>query len=523
MPAPVTSGVVESVFGLQSVMSRKQETIILLIIIAVGVFTRRYDLGARSYWFDEMQTAVTAVQPGERLLDLALNQERKLPLFHIIMHAWLTVSHDEAWARLPAVFFGVLTIPFAYLLAREAAGRQKSRVALLTAAFVALSPALVWYSQQLRMYTALGCLSVLNMYFFLRAARALSTEGDEPGNDSRKMLTWFLVTGLFASLMHPFFALLAAGEAIAAFVWLLPKWDRALGLALVAVCAAGPGLALISIQSGDIGQAAGAFRPVRAGDIPNVFRHMALAFPRPYEGMPWQAAALIGAGVVVFGWLFVAGLAAYQAWRTKVSLLLFLFAPLCVMTVFSVTVWSFFNPRFLMNVYPVFALFVALGVFVLPRKGMRLIAVGLVVLLSVISLGCYFFDADYDTPHVRQAAEYLRGHANGLCIIHTSYDRYFSSVFYNDFNPDERLLSHGPLPFYRGGKMLEACPGRIVAIEDVVGRGEEFFLVLPDPTEPWLRYRRADDALSRFIDDNYEVLNREAFFGVVIYHVKRLR
>ena len=77
---------------------------------------------------------------------------------------WLTIrtfGHSEFAVRLPSLIAGTLVIPVLYELGRELYDR---RTGLLAAAFAAVSPLLIWYSQEVRMYefvTLFGLLALL--------------------------------------------------------------------------------------------------------------------------------------------------------------------------------------------------------------------------------------------------------------------------------------------------------------------------------------------------------------------------
>lgn len=505
-------------------MSRNREIAILILIIAAGIALRTWNLGARSYWFDEMQTAISATQPPLEAVKLAAAQERKTPLFHLIMHPWLAVSRDETWARIPAAFFGVLAIPFAWLLAREFARKGKAAVPLMTAAIVAFNPALIYYSQQLRMYSALGAFSLLNMYFFIRVMRAFSAgEADRERAPAAKMTAWFLVTGLICSLIHPFYAFLAAAEAIVSLVWLLPRWDKALGMAVISVFAAGPGMAVLIMRMGGASKVSEVFQPVRLLALLNVFRHMAVMFPTPRHGMAWHEILTVGAAVAVSGALFVLGAIAARPWRVKAALLMFVLTPISIMFDFSRYEWPIVTPRFLMNVFPVFSLLAALGIAHLPRAAWRAAALAAALGLSLVSIGYYNFDKHYYYADTRALSAYLREHADARPVIHTSYSTYFSSYFYDEGRLNEYILTPEPLAWFRGGEMLQVCrPGARMYIEGVVKPDDDFYLVVPEPVEYWQDGKPADQALSRFIGGNYEVLGRERFWGATVYRVKRL-
>ena len=86
------------------------------------------------------------------------------------------------------------------------------RAGLVAAAIAALSPALVWYSQEARSYPLVILLCALSLLF---AARAV-TRGSAPD------AAWWAVTAALALLSHYFAVFLVAGEAL----WLLAAHPR---------------------------------------------------------------------------------------------------------------------------------------------------------------------------------------------------------------------------------------------------------------------------------------------------------
>ena len=77
-------------------------------------------------------------------------------------------GHGEFAVRLPSVVAGTLVIPVLYELGRELYDR---RTGLIAAAFAAASPLLVWYSQEVRMYTFATLFGLLAVLMQLRAIR----------------------------------------------------------------------------------------------------------------------------------------------------------------------------------------------------------------------------------------------------------------------------------------------------------------------------------------------------------------
>ena len=92
------------------------------------------------------------------------------PLYSIL--AWLSVHlfGEHPWSlRLPALCFGVASIPMLYLLGASVTTRVQ---ALVAAALLTVSYHHVWFSQNARGYSALAFWALLSTYFLLRAIRS---------------------------------------------------------------------------------------------------------------------------------------------------------------------------------------------------------------------------------------------------------------------------------------------------------------------------------------------------------------
>src|SRR5690606_29426767 len=73
--------------------------------------------------------------------------------------------------RLPALVFGVASVPMLYVLGREVASRRE---ALLAAALLTVSYHHIWFSQNARGYTMLAFFAMLATYLLLRGVRTRS-------------------------------------------------------------------------------------------------------------------------------------------------------------------------------------------------------------------------------------------------------------------------------------------------------------------------------------------------------------
>ena len=122
----------------------------LAAITAAGLALRLFRLDGQSFWFDEAQTLFVARLPFAEIVQRAYRP----PLYHLLLHVWsLLVCDREFWLRLPSALFGAAVPPLAYLLGSRLYGR---RVGLLAALFGAISPTMLWYSQELRMYSLMA-------------------------------------------------------------------------------------------------------------------------------------------------------------------------------------------------------------------------------------------------------------------------------------------------------------------------------------------------------------------------------
>jgi mannosyltransferase len=136
----------------------------LLLALAAGVLLRVLLIGSKSLWLDEV-LSLRVTTAGLPALLAGASEGYHPPLYYAFLHFWIQLGQTEAVLRLPSALFGVLTIPLIYLLARDLGGIG---VALSTAWLVALSPLLVWYSQEFRSYSLLVALAVLSSLALVR-------------------------------------------------------------------------------------------------------------------------------------------------------------------------------------------------------------------------------------------------------------------------------------------------------------------------------------------------------------------
>ena len=111
--------------------------------------------GYRPLLKSEAGVGLTAIPP-------VLKRNVHLPLYFFLMHYWIRAAGNSAGeVRLPSALFGALAAGAIFLLGEHLFGMF---VGLASAAFMALAPDQIYFSQQARMYSLLVLLAVLSTY-----------------------------------------------------------------------------------------------------------------------------------------------------------------------------------------------------------------------------------------------------------------------------------------------------------------------------------------------------------------------
>jgi mannosyltransferase len=219
-------------------LAERPETMIVALT-ALAALLRLTTLSVQSLWLDEGYT--------ERLLHMSLGQMiRTVPktestpyLYYLVAWVWTHVfGYGEYGVRSLSALAGIATVPVVYLAARWLAGRRAAAIAGL---LVAVSPVMVWFSQEARSYALATLLSALTV---------LCVVGYERSRRSRWLAGWAASVALGLAT-HYFVAFVALGELV--WLWRTAPRDRrlaaAVGLVVVVGCALLP-LAITQQQTG---------------------------------------------------------------------------------------------------------------------------------------------------------------------------------------------------------------------------------------------------------------------------------
>jgi mannosyltransferase len=178
----------------------------LAVIVLLTAALRLPTLGSQSLWYDEAFTPVHVLHASLGATLHSVSQtENSPPLWYVLEWSFTRALGTGAVAlRLLSALAGLATVPLAWGVGRELAGR---RAAIATALFVAVNPLFVWYSQEARVYGLFVFTATLALWCFLRALR----------DPAQRRLAAFAASGALALSTHYFAVFLLAPMCL----WLL--------------------------------------------------------------------------------------------------------------------------------------------------------------------------------------------------------------------------------------------------------------------------------------------------------------
>ena len=376
--------------------------ILLIVLLAFGL--RLCLIDRQDIWGDEAFSIWLSSQPLPEVV--AGGADTHPPLYPFFLYLWLRLAGSSPLAvRFLSACIGTLTVPVVYVLGQHVFGRVTGWLAALLAA---VSPVLVYYAQETRMYGLVTLLTAASVYWALRAWRG--------GRDAISPYMAYLLFTIAAAYTHyyAFFAIVA--ENLVAIPFLLRRhrggpgrWLVAQGILVVTY------VPWIAVQSGFLGGKASArfgewdlSTALRiAGDTLAAFG-AGLAVP---SGVGWLVMVpfLVALGA---GLLFLSRLRrSPQGWSGAWLVVAYLALPLILAWVVN-PIMPFFYARYLLLVAPAFYLLAAWGIVAVGYLWRPLSAVGVLLLAgSVYGLHGYYSDDAYLKGRYGQMMAYVQAHA----------------------------------------------------------------------------------------------------------------
>jgi hypothetical protein len=197
-------------------------------IVVLGAALRFATLDLQSYRYDEAVTVVRILHPSLfDTLSAVPRSESTPPLYYLVAWLWSRpFGTSEVGLRSLSGLAGTASIAVVYLGA--VALPLPRRAGLIAAAMIAVSPVLIWFSQDARAYALVFLLTALSFLFFARALRS----------PRRGTIAAWAVSSALAIATHYFAGFVVAPEAALLLLWTSERRRVAAGVGAILAAAA---------------------------------------------------------------------------------------------------------------------------------------------------------------------------------------------------------------------------------------------------------------------------------------------
>lgn len=410
-----------------------------LYMLLAGIFAVGY-LEHQSLRLDEAQSIWQASHSVPHILQLVA-EDVHVPLYHLLLHGWQRFfgTNLAAGRGLSLIFF-LLSIPVAYQAGKVMFSRSTG---LYTALLVTVSPFLNWYGSEIRMYSLLTLLTLLNQYAFVSLYKR--------NNTKRPLL--YVGTALLGTFTHYFFMFVLLSECL--FFMLHKKEFSAASRKVLYITAGIVGVALAPwiwyvVKLGSVSNTQPTLTAPTLTNIFNTVSQFLFGYQDDHLNTIlvslWPLATLLA---------FIALQKNKRLDRTAWFLLIAILVPLTGAFAVSLTFRPLFAARYLIVATPALYLFLAWIFSIYPRAIQYIAQIGLVLLMTG-TLAHQTFSRDTPTKEDYAAvSEYLTAHAKSQDIILASapFTIYPIEYYYHgparlSTIPDWNRFAHGPIPSF---------------------------------------------------------------------------
>ena len=163
---------------IKKIVGRKN---IILLLILLSAFVLRVVCidKADGLWYDELVSYKEVVMPNViSVIKYTLKTDVHLPLYQVLLYFWTKLfATSDLSLRMFSAICGFLSVVISYFIGKELRGKI---LGLFCAGVFAFNSFLIYYSQEVRMYSVLILFATLHLLFSLRVQRRHGT-GDYVG------------------------------------------------------------------------------------------------------------------------------------------------------------------------------------------------------------------------------------------------------------------------------------------------------------------------------------------------------
>lgn len=193
----------------------KKNLFYLILIVAVAILFRLWHLDKpEGMWNDEYLTwkIASAKLPTEFFEGLRSNCHA--PLHYLYLKLWMFIFHDQdKFLRLSSVVPGVLGVITMYFVALEYKNKEGTQTALAATTLCAISSFLIYFSQEIRIYSLLFFITTLMLLYALKIFN----------NPSKKNFAFYSLFCVLLILTHTIGFVFVIFSTAALMVFAVPK------------------------------------------------------------------------------------------------------------------------------------------------------------------------------------------------------------------------------------------------------------------------------------------------------------
>lgn len=469
------------------------EKLTFTLVVALAAGLRLFRLGEESLWIDE----------GFSIRDASEGHFSAMrPIYFCLLRLWMTFGDSEAWLRSLAVVFGVGSVILMYFLARHLFG---GKAAFLASVFMAISPLHINHSQEIRLYTLVTFVVLLEVRAFIRFLEA------GRGRDLALTLVFaglafftFPLTVLMLPVLNIFMIL-----HLRAYRHLTLKWFLSQSIPALAAIPLIPRLSrTVSVFDNSWNWR---LSPPGIRQVVEVTRDFNLwRIPETHENAVLVGNAYGGfvLALIAFGVWSMYRRARWQTTLTAVWLTI----PIAATLVASHLVTYVWLVRYMIYVSPAYYLLAAVGLSAIRRKSIFVILLIVMVALPLARLCSYY--SSHHRPEWRQAVAYIESHLGEGDSI--AVYRYVNKPVFEYY--------------YSGGAPWIAMGPRVVSRDSFIGwdegRARQMLSQVPHSRRVWFVLSYHENAggftIERYIREHHRLLEEKDFERIKIFLVTPL-
>ncbi len=485
-------------------------TVLLLLVMGFG--TRMVTLEAQGLWRDEVDQLNFAMAPLSVVIANFTRAGWNGPLYPLLLRGWVALTGSSVFTlRYLSTLWGILSLAIFYKLgARLLRQNMKQNAPLWALALATFSPYLIWYAQEVKMYTFVPLLVLLALYALDRAC-------------TRPRWYWW-VTVLISISLGVYSHLLVALLIPVALLWFIVRPQKSkrawMGAVIVLALLVLPYLPLLSWIVPELRRVL-VLGDMNTGYPTYTLKEMLIILLNAWSsGISGWYHTLTA---VLFGILFSVGLITLILQR-KISLLLSLSAwlalPLLAIWLISLR-RPMFTDRYLIWCAPAF--YLALGNGIASLGGIRFPGIKKQRTLSIVLLAC-MIGLDIGNihqqatvpvkPEFHKAAAYLRDNRepDELLLFQIPYNHIVFDYYYSP-----ALAPWAEAPFTNWHRP----DGSYLKGVDYVDA--EMQRLIQDKTGVWLVYSEVSlwddrELVKQWLDTHGQCLDKVHFHLVSLYH-----